>query len=121
LADNQHERNQAANMFIVPINSNIINSVNPIGRSEDKQKAAGTAAGQEQAPAFKDFVMDMIQTVESTEAATQVDAYNLSVGNMDDTHTMLINAAKAELALQTMVQLRNKVMDVYTEIMRINI
>jgi len=108
-------------MFIVPINSSILNSVNPIGGSQDKQNAAGSISGQAQTPAFKDFVMDMIQTVENTEAVTQADAYNLSVGNMDDTHTMLINAAKAELALQTMVQLRNKVMDVYTEIMRINL
>ena len=108
-------------MFIVPINSNILSSVNPIGPSENKQNVTGPVSGQEPVPAFKEFVMDMIQTVESTEAQTQVDAYNLSVGNMDDTHTMLINAAKAELALQTMVQLRNKVLDVYTEIMRVNL
>lgn len=112
---------QVTDMFIVPINSNILNSVKPIGQSLGKPNGLEPASGQGQAPAFKEFIMDMIQTVESTEATTQADAYNLSIGKMDDTHTMLINAAKAELALQTMVQLRNKVMDVYTEIMRINL
>jgi flagellar hook-basal body complex protein FliE len=36
---------------------------------------------------------------------------------MDDMHTMMINMAKADVALQTMVQLRNKVLSAYTEVM----
>ena len=63
----------------------------------------------------------MVQNVEETEKVTKVDAYNLSIGNMDDMHTMLINATKAEIAVQTMVQLRNKLLDSYSEIMRINL
>jgi flagellar hook-basal body complex protein FliE len=47
-----------------------------------------------------------------------MDAYKLSIGEMDDMHTMIINAAKADVALQTMVQLRNKFLDAYSEIMR---
>ncbi|MBK5247439.1 MAG: flagellar hook-basal body complex protein FliE, partial [Peptostreptococcaceae bacterium] len=56
-----------------------------------------------------------------TEAATKEDAYKLSIGEMDDMHTMIINAAKADIALQTMVQLRNKFLDAYSEVMRTNI
>jgi flagellar hook-basal body complex protein FliE len=59
--------------------------------------------------------------VEETEAAAKMDAYKLSVGEMDDMHTMMINAAKADIALQTMVQLRNKFLDAYSEIMRTSI
>lgn len=70
---------------------------------------------------FQNYLLDVIQNVEDTEAATEMDAYNLSIGNMDDTHTMLINSAKAEVALQTMIQLRTKVLDVYSEIMRISL
>ena len=59
--------------------------------------------------------------MEQTEAATREDAYKLSIGEIDDLHTVMINAAKADIALQTMVQLRNKILDAYTEIMRINL
>jgi flagellar hook-basal body complex protein FliE len=62
-----------------------------------------------------------VQNVEATEAVTQEDAYNLSIGNMDDMHTLMINAAKADVALQTMVQLRNKFLEAYSEIMRTNL
>jgi flagellar hook-basal body complex protein FliE len=70
---------------------------------------------------FKEIFHDIIENVEKTEAATKMDAYKLSIGNMDEMHTMIINAAKAEVALQTMVQLRNKFLDAYSEIMRTNL
>lgn len=102
-------------MFIVPMSSTIntdrINSLNL-----NSEKPAGTS--EEDGLGFKEIFQDVINNVEETEAATKTDAYKLSIGEMDDMHTMIINAAKADVALQTMVQLRNKFLDAYTEIMR---
>jgi flagellar hook-basal body complex protein FliE len=42
----------------------------------------------------------------------------LSVGSLDDLHTLTIQTAKADLALETLVQLRNKALDAYNEIMK---
>lgn len=78
-------------------------------------------SGEQNGLGFKDIFQDVIDNVVKTEAATKVDAYNLSIGNMDDLHTMTINAAKADVALQTMVQLRNKILDAYSEVMRTNL
>ena len=101
-------------MFIVPMNSIIntssINSLNSSGISN----ASGDSTGL----GFKEIFQDVINNVEQTEAVTQMDAYKLSIGEMDDMHTMIIDAAKADVALQTMVQLRNKALDAYSEIMR---
>jgi len=36
-------------------------------------------------------------------------------------HTAMINAAKADITLQAAVQIRNKLLDAYNEIMRINL
>jgi len=70
---------------------------------------------------FKSLLNGMINNVIETENQTKVDAYNLSIGNMDDMHTMMINEMKAEVALQTMVNVRNKLVDAYKEIMNTNI
>lgn len=70
---------------------------------------------------FKTVFNSLIDNVEATEATAEEDLYKLSIGQVDDLHTMMINSARAEIALQTMVQLRNKVLDAYTEIMRINL
>lgn len=103
-------------MFIVPLSSNInTNSINSIVSSSEK--TAG-ASGENSGPGFREIFQEVVNNVEETEAATKMDAYKLSIGEMDDMHTMMINAAKADVALQTMVQLRNKFLDAYSEIMR---
>lgn len=102
-------------MFIVPMTSIIGgSSISAItGNSGNTTAAADTGAAGD----FKNVLQDAINTVEKTEAQTKVDAYNLSIGNMDDMHTMMINSAKADVALQTMVQLRNKVLESYQTVM----
>lgn len=106
-------------MFIVPMNSSInsksINSLSPNTEKLDSNPQETGGLG------FREIFQGVIQNVEETEAVTKMDAYNLSIGNMDDMHTMIINAAKADVALQTMVQLRNKILDAYTEVMRTNL
>ncbi len=100
-------------MFIVPMNSNInTSSINSLS------SGTSTPAGDSTGLGFKEIFQDAVNNVEQTEAQTEMDAYNLSIGEMDDMHSMIINAAKADVALQTMVQLRNKFLDAYSEVMR---
>lgn len=102
-------------MFIVPMSSTInTDRINSLNSNPEKP----TGSSEENGLGFKEIFQDVINNVEETEAATKMDAYKLSIGEMDDMHTMIINAAKADVALQTMVQLRNKFLDAYTEIMR---
>lgn len=106
-------------MFIVPINSSINPKViNSIGPGFEKLV---NSSPENQGTGFREIFQEVIHNVEETEAATKLDAYNLSIGNLDDMHTMTINAAKADVALQTMVQLRNKILDAYSEVMRTNL
>ena len=102
-------------MFIVPISSIIGGS--SIGSVASNSGNTAAAADTGAASGFKNVLQDVINNVEKTEAATKVDAYNLSIGNMDNVHNMMINTAKADLALQTMVQLRNKVLESYQTVM----
>lgn len=44
-----------------------------------------------------------------------------AAGKIDDLHTMMIEGERAELALQFTLQVRNKILDAYTEIMRMQI
>ena len=105
-------------MFITPISSNInTSSINSI--SSDSKKS--TTSSSETGLGFKEVFQDVVKNVEDTEAVTRMDAYKLSIGETDDLHTMIIDAAKADVALQTMVQLRNKFLDAYSEIMRTNV
>lgn len=107
-------------MFIIPMSSNInTNGINSLSSSSDKSTNA--SSGESSGLGFKEIFQDVVKNVEETEAVTKMDAYNLSIGNVDDLHTTIINAAKADVALQTMVQLRNKFLEAHSEIMRINL
>ncbi|WKY48584.1 flagellar hook-basal body complex protein FliE [Eubacteriaceae bacterium ES3] len=88
-----------------------------ITESLSEQVSASNGAQGEAAQGFSQVLNDVIANAEETDAQTKVDAYNLSIGNMDDMHTMMINMAKADIALQTMVQLRNKALSAYQEVM----
>lgn len=106
-------------MFIVPISSTInTTGINSLKINADKEM---DSSKQGEGLGFKEVFQDVVNNVEKTDAVTKEDAYNLSIGKMDDMHTMMINAAKADVALQTMVQLRNKFLDAYSEVMRTNL
>jgi len=63
----------------------------------------------------------MIEQVNTTDAAAKEGAIKVATGQSDDLHTFMIEAAKADLALQTLVQIRNKALEAYSEIMRITL
>jgi len=103
-------------MFIIPMDS-IIGGSSSISSISNSLGGASATTETGSTNSFKDTLQGLMGNVEKTEAQTKVDAYNLSTGNMDDTSTMMINSAKADVALQTMVQLRNKALDAYSSVM----
>lgn len=103
--------------YIVPITTGIDTS--KISWLTDSK--TNNAEKAEETPSFKSLLNDVVNNVIETENQQKADAYNLSIGNMDDMHTMMINEMKAEVALDTMVQIRNKLLDAYKEVMNTTI
>lgn len=70
---------------------------------------------------FKDILSNAINAANETDAQAKADQIAVATGQSDDLHTLMIDVAKADLALQTLVQLRNKALDAYNEIMKITL
>ena len=70
---------------------------------------------------FSDFLKDALSQTAETDALSKT--YNLQTitGEIDDIHTATIAATKAELALNLTLQMRNKMVESYQEIMRMQI
>ena len=47
--------------------------------------------------------------------------YLLATGQLDDAHTLPIAESKAALSLDLLISLRNKAMESYSELMRMNV
>jgi flagellar hook-basal body complex protein FliE len=70
---------------------------------------------------FENLVQTSLAQIADTESAVKTDTVKLATGGSDALHSITINAAKADLAVQTMVSVRNKALDAYNEIMRITL
>ena len=107
-----------------------ITPISPISSIEQIVKLNSIASDTPKEPganssgvSFTDILRGMMANVNETDAATKTDAFNLAMGftDMQDLHNIEINAIKADLALRTVTSVRNKVLEAYTEIMRITI
>ncbi len=61
---------------------------------------------------------DILKQAVETDAADKAENMGLLTGDTENLHNTMISAEKADLALLLAVQIRNKVIDAYSEIMR---
>jgi flagellar hook-basal body complex protein FliE len=101
-------------MAINPLSSNIINLLSPEPLSSVK-RTAGTSGS------FADILTESMKTVSVTDRADKSSTMALLAGQTDDMAGLIIDSQKAEIALSLALALRNKVLEAYTEIMRMQV
>jgi len=72
-------------------------------------------------PSFKDFLVKSIQEVNSAQQEANQAVETLMTGGDVDPASVLTAVEKADLAFRMMLQMRNKVMQVYQEVRDIRI
>lgn len=70
---------------------------------------------------FTDIFQSAIASVKETDAEKTQMEYLMATGQLDNPALLTIATSKAELAVDLLVQLRNKAMDAYSELMRITL
>ncbi len=70
---------------------------------------------------FSDFLNNAISDVNKLQLDSEQLNEAFAMGKTDNIHQVMIAAEKAEIALQFTIQVRNKVLDAYQEIMRMPI
>jgi flagellar hook-basal body complex protein FliE len=70
---------------------------------------------------FGDMLKEAIETANSTDSVDKSSNIDLLKGEVNDLHTLMINAEKADIALSLTIQIRNKVLEAYNEVMRMQI
>jgi flagellar hook-basal body complex protein FliE len=82
-------------------------------------KSSLTEQQKAEAVPFADLFHSALENAAAADAAVKRDELLLASGQVDDLHTITMDLARADLALQTVVQVRNKVIDAYNEIMKV--
>ncbi|MCR4601842.1 MAG: flagellar hook-basal body complex protein FliE [Clostridia bacterium] len=84
-------------------------------RSESaKEKVSSTGM-------FSDILANAIRNVEQTDNAVINDTEKLATGSVDDLHNLSIDNMKSQLAVNMMVQMRNRALDSYNTLMQITV
>ena len=74
-----------------------------------------------EASLFKDVFKNTINQVRETQADVEYKQYLLSTGQMDDAPPLRIAEAKASLSLDVLITLRNKTLESYNELIKMNV
>lgn len=101
-------------MFIKPIQPITgINEINELSKT--------TSSREKNDLSFKSIFENALDNYIDNENKVDEDIYKLSVGESDDLHNLMINTQKAEISLDLAIQLRNKALEAYNEIMRMGV
>ena len=95
----------------------------PISPLRPLQAESAGAVGetQTQPTMFADIFRSMVDNVRQTDAAKTQAEYALATGELDNPAVATVAATQAELSLSLLVQMRNKALDAYSELMRISL
>ncbi|MBU3820207.1 MAG: flagellar hook-basal body complex protein FliE [Candidatus Faecalibacterium intestinavium] len=74
-----------------------------------------------QSSMFADVFQSMVDNVKETDAAKNEAYYALATGQLDNPATAAIAATQAELSVSLLVQMRNRALEAYNELMRISL
>ncbi|MCX7856707.1 MAG: flagellar hook-basal body complex protein FliE [Deltaproteobacteria bacterium] len=80
----------------------------------EKLKEKGTAS-------FGEIIKESIQRVADIEKEANAEVERLAKNEASDLHNVMIAIEKADLTFQLMMQIRNKIISAYEEIMRMQV
>lgn len=83
----------------------------------DKNKPA-TTNGQ---ISFKKALFEALNNVNSLQQESATATQKLATGEIEDLHQVMITAQKASIALNATIEIRNKVIEAYQEVMRMQV
>ena len=98
---------QVEKLQLTPVRSSAINNINQTAEVEGKS--------------FGDFFKESLNEVNDLQLKSRDASINLAAGKVNDISQVVITGEKAGVALQLTLQIRNKVVEAYQEVMRMQV
>ena len=100
---------------------NTVSSILPSIKSIPSVPGSGSDVQESSKADFGQVLNQALDNVSQLQQNADDTTNQFMAGKLDNMHTMMIEGQKADLALQFTLQVRNKVLDAYNEIMRMSI
>lgn len=99
---------------------NIAQAVSGVSQNGALQ-SMGNTTGADGTLMFKDVYNNMISNVNETDSTFEGDIIKAAAGELDNPHQLLIDSQKANIALQLTISARNKALEAYNDIVRMQV
>lgn len=100
---------------------NDINPVGPIRDAQGPQKGAKAQPAGKKYPSFKKTLEGYMDEVNKMQHKADASIEKMAAGEITDVHQVMNSVQEANLAFNMMMEIRNKMMDAYQEIMRMRL
>jgi flagellar hook-basal body complex protein FliE len=100
---------------------NQINPIGPIGQPQATGKTVKVQPNARDVPSFKETLNGFLKDVNEMQNKAGESIERMAAGEVTDVHQVMMAAEEANVAFNLMMEIRNKVMDAYQEVMRIRL
>ncbi|MBI5213988.1 MAG: flagellar hook-basal body complex protein FliE [Nitrospirae bacterium] len=97
-----------------------MDEIKKIGEITQSVAKTAQATGKSSA-SFEDAIKDALKEVSQIQNEAEKAIEDFSKGEVKDIHTVVIAMEKADMSLQTMLQVRNKLLTAYEEVTRMQV
>ncbi len=97
-----------------------VSSVGPVGRQNEIGKQQSIAR-KENGPSFAETLKGFLKDVNTMQLKADESIEKMTAGEITDVHQVMATVEEANIAFNMMMEIRNKVMDAYQEVMRIRL
>ncbi len=109
--------------MITPIEPLNFQTIKPLESLKPMEFLSGQqeVSSEERQPPFGAIFRSVVENVKETDSELAKDRYLLATGQLDNPAALMISASKNQVAVNLLIQLRNKALDAYAELNRISL
>lgn len=100
---------------------NQINSIGPLQNAGSAGAKQGIGAQKPGDASFKDVLKGFLSDVNEMQNKADQSIEKMAAGEITDVHQVMSTVEEANVAFNMMMEIRNKVMDAYQELMRVRL
>lgn len=102
------------------MNEIVVNRTHPVEQLGNVKQKTGESK-ESGAPDFSTILRSALEEVNQLQEGSDQQVSKIMSGEVEDVHTAMIAMQKADLSFQLLMQVRNKLVEAYREVMRMQV
>ena len=99
-----------------------VSGISSVGGAQQGQAVpAGIAPSQAGSSSFADLLHELVKDTNNSQSEVQISVEDLVSGKSESLHEVVMTASQAELSFRLMMEIRNRLISSYQEIIRMQV